>query len=1026
MFNKANSIPGQPVDFDYADLTIKTEEERSDLTRDIAVPNQTPVMYDPVNWFTFDEKGYPNNCTITNGNLDLTVSPFFYQGSINSYQQMGLKTAVLYEDGGPRNRGHIEITKTWLKINSAVRKSGTNFAINNEVWREGAIELTLKPLSDSAILSGGIDGEKNPGGFFFPSRFNDDLVKIDKNEYLVNNIYDNGEGTVTTTYSLATDVNGNIAGFWPNPDGGVELTNDKAIPRIFNVDIKNGKIVITYEVLYGPTRKIITLTGNKNIIDGEWHHLIINRPSEETKNLNGRKFGENGALEIWIDGVLDNRTYEITSRDLLPTPYILFNDIRNVGVRYAPGQSTQAIGGEINVPSFDYLKYAETTNYKGYVRDYIFYQTFGLSEHEINLHHTYALLHDDEIGRIIRSADLESKAELVMPKISSNKPKVLKLYWNALINKEEKMLNGFELDDNYNVFSYSVSKNNLISSSETFNLNLAEEEKERIFFNNVKTAINENVFILRPGLVITAGGTQNHFDLNGIPEFKDITNPQPLFEEYIDFKAGGWFVNNLQYGGASLNKNDRILLFGQIHPNENGIYIYEGPNVAMRKDSSISAEEYKNGHVFVEEGKYSGKTFVQLENVIHTRKSKQTWREIDSESAITTINSYPIHTSYWTDDFGNPRFIDINKDIQEDFDIIVFMNYPEENKDILNSFASQSESYHKEKYQEFIKNIKSAVYSGKKLFVSSPGLAVDLGIVSDYELVSQLLDETGDAQSAAISPFESGEPAENYFNTHRNMKYQFCNPLLGVGNKETYIVSDFVTYSPNNVNSDYHIKYTYRQFGLLEGDEFYIPGLTTLPETLNDQLPGYRFNQKGTKDLAVFSSNQLLMGNCVTRLSNIIYDKDNAVNNPYDDYISSIAVNYGNGKMFVNCVENTYAFSRKDYNTGIIQQVEIGENSETVETAAWQYSTLRLSRKNLYDFSEITNVIGQTVPTSGGGGGIVQSQSHCSNGMIRNIINKDDLRYQSDLYPDANEEVFETKEIPVLSMTWLGLQWLAE
>jgi hypothetical protein len=45
--------------------------------------------------------------------------------------------------------------------------------------------------------------------------------------------------------------------------------------------------------------------------------------------------------------------------------------------------------------------------------------------------------------------------------------------------------------------------------------------------------------------------------------------------------------------------------------------------------------------------------------------------------------------------------------------------------------------------------------------------------------------------------------------------------------------------------------------------------------------------------------------------------------------------------------------------------------------------------------------------------------------MIRVKTNKDDLRYQSDLYPDYTEEVFSTTEIPVLSMTWLGLQWLA-
>jgi len=1028
MFNRVNSVPGQPADFDYADLTIRTEEELNNLKRDVAVPNQTPITQDPANWFTFDRNSYPNNCTILNGNLTLTVSPFFYLGTINDYKQMGANSAVLHDDLGPRNKGCLEISNTWLKINSGVRKGSSNDAWKNEVWREGSIELTIKPTGDGAILSGGIDGETIPMSFFFPSRFNDDLETVDKNEYLVNSIYDNGEGTVTTTYSFTTDASGNINLIYPTPDGGIELTNDKAIPRLFNVDIVNGKVVVSYEVLYGATRKLITLTGNKNIVDDEWHHVVINRPSEFTKTIAGTEFGELGSLEIWIDGSLDNRTYEITSRDLLPTPYILFNNIRNVGVRYAPGHSSlsNAPGQEIDRPSFDYISYAESTAYQGFVRDYVFYQTFALNEHEINLHHTYSLLENNDTGRILKANDFKVSANMITPTVSSNKTKVLKLYWNDLINNEEKMLDGFELDDNYNVFSYSVTKKNLISPSETFNLNLVDEANERSFFQDVKSAVNENVFVLRPGMVITTGGVQNHFDIAGTKVFTDITNPQPLFENYVDFAAGGWFVNNLQYGGVALQPGDRVLLFGQNHPNENGIYVYAGPDKPMRKDFNISAQEYKNGHVYVEEGKYAGKTFVQLDDVTHTRKSKQTWREIDTESALSTINAYPIHTSFWVDEVGNPRFIDINNDIEEDFDLIVFMNYPNENSAIAKSFPSKPESYNKDKYESFVNSLKASVNNGKKLYVSNAELAVDLGIVSKYQKVSQLHNETGDAQSASISPFESGEPAENYFNTHRNMKYKFCNPNTGVGNKETYIMSDFVTYSPDRVNSDYHIKYNYRQFGLLEGDEFYIPGLTTLPETLNESLPGYRFNQKGIKDLIVFNFNDILMGQCVTRLANTIYDGDDAVTNPFNDFVTSIAVNYGSGKIFVNCVEDTYAFSREDYNKAIIQNVQIGQNSETATTAAWQYSTLRLSKANIYNFSDVTNLIGQTTPTDGGGGPAVQAQSHASNGMIRNIINKDDLRYQSDLYYGFEEEAFETTKIPVLSMTWLGLQWLAE
>jgi hypothetical protein len=334
------------------------------------------------------------------------------------------------------------------------------------------------------------------------------------------------------------------------------------------------------------------------------------------------------------------------------------------------------------------------------------------------------------------------------------------------------------------------------------------------------------------------------------------------------------------------------------------------------------------------------------------------------------------------------------------------------------------------KYKDFITNLRIAVIvRGKSLYISSPKLAVDYGIVTGFESVPQMINTSGDAQSAAISPFESGEVAENYFDTHRNMKYHLATPLAGLTNRETYIMTDFVTYSPDRTESDYHIKYAYRQFGLLEGDEFYIPGLTTLPETLNEQLPGYLHNQKGVSNLITFAPNQKVFGTTITKLSNNVYDGSTSVSNPYDDNITTIAFQYpilGLGKVFVNCVENGYPFSRSDYNKAIIQNVTAGQNAETTQTAAWQYSTNRLNKKSLYDFSEITNLIGQTTPTNGGGGPLIQGQSHCSNGVIRKKTDNGNLQYQSDLYPEITEEYFETTEIPVLSMTWLGLKWLAE
>jgi hypothetical protein len=631
--------------------------------------------------------------------------------------------------------------------------------------------------------------------------------------------------------------------------------------------------------------------------------------------------------------------------------------------------------------------------------------------------------------RVCKAAESKATATIVQPQVSVNKKTILKLYWDSLLDDKEKCLNGLEFDETYNIHSYSVTKKNAISATQTFNLDLNDSTKTRTFLQNVKTAIGKHIFIPKPGLVVQA--QINPGDIFGTgPEsgphadFIDYTHDMNVIKQYYADRQAR-FISNLQYGGVYLNPGDRVFLFNQPKLSDNGVWIFNGPNSRMTRPTDVPLSDYKNALVYVTDGKYAGKTYIQTNEITNLRKSAQKWTEVDESISLSTSDVYPIHTTPWLDSNGDERFINVNSDINFNYDIIAFMNYPTEYKDIINSFKLSSDTKIKQKYKEFVENLKSAVSSGKSLYVSSPMLAVDLGIASRYVEVDQMLNITGDAQSASISPFEFGEPATAYFDTHRNNKHRVATVVPGLTNKQTYIMSDFVTYSPDRINSDYHIKYNYRQFGLQEGDEFIIPGLTTVPETLNEQLPGYLYNQRGTGPLAAFPQNSINLGVMVTKFSNLVYDGATLVTNPYNDYATTIAATLGNGKIFVNCVENGYAFSRSDYNTGLIQNVTVGQNSETVQTAAWQYSTKRLNKKNLYDFSEISNLIGQTTPTDGGGGAIVQSQSHCSNGIIRKKTNEGDLQYQSDLYTDPTEEVFTTTKIPVLSMTWLGLQWLA-
>lgn len=912
---------------------------------------------------------------------------------------------IFYSEGGPRKNGYTTINDgIAFRINSNIQSVYSEYArgiiINNSAWKHGSIELTIRPTKENCTIISGATGTRNNAGLRdFPTG-----SQLDPLSYL--------------GYQLTGEFNDIKEGAqiveWAQVGAGLSLptperlfSDTRPLSKFWRLNLKNGKLVFEYKVPYEPNKKHIVINTDVNIVDGEWHHIVLNRTNAEMKKYPGIKTGGEGALELWVDGELVGKTYEINYKDNMPTPRVLFND------------ESLAAWKLLEIPSFNTLPEVKTVldanNYVGDISDYIFRQSYPLNPQEINLNKTYAFTSSED--RVVRLVPIKASAEMIMPIITSNKKKALKLYWNNLLDNKEKMLDGLELEnDTFDVYTYSVTHKNLISPSQNLNLDKNYDDSPRFFYQNVRVAVKDHVFIVGPQSV-----PRDWYALDNRAQQIDTDNNSSIIQN------SDIYIPNMLIGGVQLKSGDRILLLGQQIKSENGIWIFNGPKSYLTRPEDIDISTLKNAHVYVEQGNYANTTWVQTSPITHLRRSKQNWIQVNNNDYVNKINSAPLHTTPWQNDVGDERFIDVNSDIPEDFDVIVFMNYPQTKNDIIENVQTRNIIETDIKYAEFMNNLKTAVANGKRLYVSSPMLAKDLGIVKDFQLVDQLIGNKADAQSASISPFEINETADKYYNTHRNMKYQVINTLSGLTNKNTYIMSDFVTFkSEKEQSSNYHIKYNYRQFGLQQGDEFYIPGLTTIPETTTEQLPGFSANQKQEKSLVTFKTQDILLGTPITALSNNIYVNGVITPNPYDDYVTTIAVNYGNGKIFVNCVENGYSMSRSDYNKGIIQNVVIGQNSETVQTAAWQYSTSRLNKKNLYDFSEITNIVGQTDPTNAGGGPIVQSQSHCSNGMIRKDTNKGDLMFQSDLYPDFAEESFSTTEIPVLSMTWLGLKWLAE
>ncbi|CAB4149627.1 hypothetical protein UFOVP552_14 [uncultured Caudovirales phage] len=896
---------------------------------------------------------------------------------------------------------------------------------NVREFRSGHIELTFKTNKQNSIIGVGTTKKTNYGTVFST----------------------NGTGNSEAEFAGSRVFNDSVAVI---DKDSAYLQDGFTNSHTLYLNLKNGKINIEYFDDYGLNKKEFSILGNISVSDDQWHHVVVNFGKPGIVRHGENKFNER-FIEIWVDGKLDKRTKEYVNNSqiyfptidwLLMDPTLIDNsvDLFTIGRLYTDPSPlgggvtdyTNNISSDLVNRKFDNAK---STAFKGSINHYSSGINSPLSKNEIQ--ERYNLYR----GKYNVAQSIDVKAEMVSPTIYANKKKALKLFWNKLVNENSK--NGLELDDNFNVYTYSVTNKIINSSSEVYNVDKSIS-KEIKFLPDVKVVLKDNVLILGPGKELLFN--RREIWNAQIPESIQLTPNLGLYDALdavgLDFKPetnsrfSAYGIENLLFSGISLNNGDRILLTNQINKKENGIYIFNGLNKPLTRDPELrSSSKLNNSVVRVIDGYYKDTSWM-LSNTITTLNDAQEWLELEFHPSADDINSQPIFAQRWSNTNGEERFIDLEQDINiADYDIIVFMNYPETNEEIKESFVGYDDFEIKVKYDNFIKSLQNVCAQGASLYVSSPKLAEDLGIVKKFTKINQEI-EISDAQSAALNPFEINEPADTYFDTHRNNKYELATPVTGLTNKQTYILTDFINYNPDN-NYDYeqyHAKYAYRQFGLQEGNEFIIPGLSLRKITTNQNLPGFVQNQRTTDTLAVVAPSDILTGTVVTKLANTYYTGSTVVNNPYDDYASTIIV-YNNqvlggqpitGKIFVNCVEDGYTFSRQEYNKAVIQVIPTPDANETTATRAWQYSTSRLNRlPQRINVRELTG-LGQTTSTSGGGGPFIQAQSNASNGIIRSKTDLGNINYQSDLYASEAEEIYPIQEIPVLSMTWLGLQWLAE
>lgn len=920
-------------------------------------------------------------------------------------------------------------------INQSIFGTYGNASPANDVdfFRSGYIELSFKTNKKNMTLAYG-SGQASVGSI--------SNAIIQTGEFIEFGVGDNSN---IATFPSAVD--------YPN------YYREDRNPFSAKTEIKlnNGKLQLLYSDKYGNDAIDLVFTGIQDLSDDRWHHVIINFGRPGMMRTHSNKYAEK-YIEFWVDGKLDKKFLNQNNRHIFyvspkwilgnpnelidqaikkyPKAYNDYDRIANTSTVYQEYIGSSVKGDAIQKA----LNLSHTfTNslFVGSMRTFAHGINIPLDKFEIQFR--YKLWNSDtNVKDPIESYNMI--AEIISPTISTNKKKALKLFWNNL-----NLKNGIELDNNFNVESYCVTHKINNSPTEVFNYDISPQSNF-IIKNNVKVALSDNVLIWGPGKISIA----NTLEAAAIPPTTPLESRSQYhgagrgqYDSVIEIndmkqKAGDSFVGpivDLFISGISLIDGDRILLINQIKSRENGIWIFNGLGKPLTRPNDFNSPlNINKSLVYVEDGYYGNKYFY-LSNNIETLNDPQNWLEINGLE-LNKISVYPNIKERWYTENGEPRFIDLEQDINiNDYELIVFMNYPENNEEIKESFIGYDDFEIKIKYDNFIKSLKTVCANGANLYISNPKLAQDLGIVKKFTEISQEL-ETSDSMSASLSPFELNEPKERYFDTHRNNKYNVVTTVPGLTNKETYLLTDFINYVPETEYDydQYHAKYSYRQFGLQEGNEFIIPGTTLIQITENENLPGFKANQLGTKPLMVVAPSDVLAGTVVTQLANNYYQNDVLINNPYDDYASTIIVHNGqllggtpiNGKIFVNCIEDGYTFSREEYNKAVIQIIPQNEISENTATRAWQYSTTRLNRLprkiNIRSMTEY----GQTTPTNGGGGPLIQAPSNSSNGIIRSESDKNNINYQSDLYPSESEEIYQTQEIPVLSMTWLGLQWLAE
>ena len=267
---------------------------------------------------------------------------------------------------------------------------------------------------------------------------------------------------------------------------------------------------------------------------------------------------------------------------------------------------------------------------------------------------------------------------------------------------------------------------------------------------------------------------------------------------------------------------------------------------------------------------------------------------------------------------GARRYIDLMNDIDiSQFDAIFFRNFPEQSQE-LDSYVREdlADSYfglaEEDLYRDFLASLRAAVDTGISLYITNAKLALDLGIIDNYEVVSDMRESDFNPTSnfvnnkfttEAISKREYGV----WRDTNKNNKFRIVNTLPDLTNEAGYIWKDWMLYEPDAVlelgdPARPFIALEYRANGLNVGDEFIMS---------DSSYKSY--------DYEATPFNNVKAGKIIAAFSNTINQNGVEVANPYRNYATIIALEPGTvlrdkpvgGKILVNFTERLSSWRRK-------------------------------------------------------------------------------------------------------------------